>query len=131
MALIGAGAIAAGIVLFMIFADPIMLLVYGQTFPDQLPVAALLGAYHVLLHVTIVTNAGLRATESMRAAFYTQVIVGAVSVVLCWSFVHQWGVVGALSALLLARCMLTGQMTLLLHRKAIGISPSVNGPRSR
>jgi O-antigen/teichoic acid export membrane protein len=118
ISLLGAAGIAITTVFLILFADSIMLLIYERTFPDQVAILAVLGAYYALGHVTTVVFAGLRAVGYMQAAFWAQVVVGAGSAAVAWYVTKHWGVVGALLALLTARLLLTGQLALLLRRNA-------------
>ncbi|MEQ1867513.1 MAG: hypothetical protein ABL996_23025, partial [Micropepsaceae bacterium] len=104
----------------MVFADPIMHLVYGRTFPDQLAIMAIFGAQHAFVFITMVITAGLRAVDGVGASFWTQVVMAAVSVAGLWIAVHIWGTLGALSVLLLVRMALAGVRGWLLLRRARG-----------
>lgn len=122
MSLLGAAAIAVTTMLLMIFSNPLMLLIYERTFPDQVAILAILGAYYALGHVVTIVFAGLRAVGVMRAAFWTQVIIGAVSVAVAWLAAKYLGIIGILATLLLVRLALTSQLTLLLRKNALAMS---------
>lgn len=114
MAVAGACAILLMTAMLVSFADPILWAVYGRTFEDAVPIIALLGGCVALAHVSSVMVAGLRALERMQSAFLAQAFVGAISLAAAVPLAVQWGVVGALTGLLLVRILLTGVLTLLL-----------------
>jgi O-antigen/teichoic acid export membrane protein len=118
ISLIGFAGIIGAVLVVMVFANPIMFLVYGRVFSNQLAILAILGACYALAHVAFVVSAGLRALCLMREAFWSQTIVGFVSVGIAWFVAKQWGAIGALLALLAARILMSGQLSLIL-RKAL------------
>jgi O-antigen/teichoic acid export membrane protein len=122
ISLLGAAGIFAVVALLMVFIDPILMLMFNNVFPGALVILAILGAHQALVHVTMVVVAGLRALESMRGAFLAQTAVAAAALALVWYPTHAWGVVGALSTLLAARILLTGQLAWLLRRRAAAVT---------
>lgn len=116
---LGAGAIIVMTAILMLLADPILTIMYGRTFPDQLAILAILGAYAALGHVATILLAGLRSLEFMRPPFLVQVIVAAASLALAWPIATHWGVVGALAGVLAARLALTGSWALLFRAKTM------------
>lgn len=118
----GVAGIAAFSVLMMMFADPILFLVYQRTFPDQLAIIAISGALYAVGHVMAILFSGLRALGLMQAAFWSQVLIYAVAMPIAWYVSSIWGVVGALSMLLVIRLALTTQLALLVRRRAGGAS---------
>ncbi len=103
VALVGAGGILLLTVVLTLFVDPILSFVYGQTFPHAAAINAILGACVAIAYATSVVYAGLRALERVRATFFFQAVMGAICLATAWPIAETWGVVGALSALLVAR----------------------------
>jgi O-antigen/teichoic acid export membrane protein len=101
----------------MVFADPILLLLYGQTFPHQLALLAVLGAYAAFGHVATIALAGLRSLAVMRPAFAAQAVIAVVSLAIAWPLATFGGAVAALGGILAARAALTGSWVLLLRWK--------------
>jgi O-antigen/teichoic acid export membrane protein len=118
VSLIGAAGIAAVIGTLLIFADPIMLFVYGTSFEDQRALILAFGTYSVLAHIGFVMIAGLRALDAARAVFVPQVVLSATSMVFAIYTVNVWGVVGALYALLVLRALFTAYLTISLRQRA-------------
>ena len=112
---LGAGAIFLMTVVLTLFVDPISYFVYGQTFPDAAAIAAILGTCVALAYGTSVIYAGLRALQRVRSTFFFQAAMGALCLVIAWPVAADWGVVGALSALLIARVVLAGLFALSLR----------------
>jgi O-antigen/teichoic acid export membrane protein len=106
----------------LILADPLLTLMYGRTFDDQLAILALLGAYAALGHVAAIMRAGLRALEFMRPAFFSQLAVSALALAVAVPIAEQFGVVGALTGVLIARAALATIWTLLFKNKAAALS---------
>jgi O-antigen/teichoic acid export membrane protein len=119
IAALGAGAILVMTVFLMLFADLILTVLYGRTFPDQLAILAILGAYAAFGHVSTIVLSGLRALSFMRPAFFVQVVIAAISVAMAWPLATHWGVVGALAGVLVARAAITGCWILLLRRRTV------------
>lgn len=114
---IGAGAIAVITILLLLLADPLLMLMYGHTFDHQLAILELLGAYAAFGHVAAIVRAGLRALEAMRLAFLVQLVVSALLLATALPIAQQFGVVGALMAVLAARATLTAVWGVLLRNK--------------
>jgi O-antigen/teichoic acid export membrane protein len=113
---LGALGILSLTVALTVFVDPILLVVYGQTFADAAVITAILGSCLALGHVTSVIYAGLRALKRLRATFICQAVVGAICLATAWPVAAKWGVVGALSEMLVARIVVAGLFALSLRR---------------
>lgn len=118
VSLIGATGILLMTVALALFVEPILHFVYGQTFPDEVAITAILGTCLALAYVTSVVFAGLRALQRVRWAVFFQAVVGALCLVTAWPVAANWGVVGALGALLVARIVLTSLFALSLRAYA-------------
>jgi len=118
VSLIGVAGIAAVIGTLMIFADPVMQFVYGNSFADQRALILAFGTYSVLAHIGFVMIAGLRALDAARLVFIPQVVLSATSMVFAIYTVNVWGIVGALYALLVLRALFTAYLTLALRKRA-------------
>lgn len=118
VSLVGAVAILLLTVTLTVFVDPILYAVYGQTFADAAAIAAILGACVALGHVTSVIYAGLRALKRLGATFFLQAVVGALCIATAWPVAVQWGVLGSLGELLIARVVVAGLFALLLRAYA-------------
>jgi O-antigen/teichoic acid export membrane protein len=118
VSLIGVAGIAAVIGTLMIFADPVMQFVYGNSFADQRALILAFGTYSVLAHIGFVMIAGLRALDAARVVFIPQVVLSATSMVFAIYTVNVWGIVGALYALLVLRALFTAYLTLALRKRA-------------
>jgi|CXWL01.1.fsa_nt_gi O-antigen/teichoic acid export membrane protein len=116
MSVLGVVLILSTVAVLMLLADPLMNLVFGRTFPDQLWILAILGVNQALVHVTMVAIAGLRALTGVRQLFLAQAIASAASLALVWPMTAAWGVIGALLTLLLVRLVLTVQLVALLRK---------------
>lgn len=116
MSRLGVVLILGTVAVLMLLADPLMNLVFGRTFPDQLWIMAILGANQALVHVTMVVTAGLRAIAGVRQMFVAQAVASAASLALVWPMTAAWGVIGALLTLLLVRLVLTVQLVILLRK---------------
>lgn len=115
ISLVGAAGITVVAILLMLFANPIMLLVYKRTFADQLAILAIFGALYAMAHVNYVVASGLRSLGLMRQVFWSQAIIGVGSVAVAWYVAKTWGVIGTLSAQLFARMLMTGQIAFILR----------------
>ncbi len=116
MSILGVVLILSTIAVLMLLADPLMHLVFGRTFPDQLLILAILGVNQALVHVTMVVTAGLRALAGVSQLFVAQAVASAASLALVWPMTAAFGVVGALLTLLLVRVALTVQLVILLRQ---------------
>jgi O-antigen/teichoic acid export membrane protein len=124
IASLGAAALVIMTIILMLLADPILTLLYGQTFPDQLAILAILGAYAAFGHVATIALAGLRALAIMRPAVLIQAVIAVISLAVAWPLATTWGVLGALGGVLAARGALTGSWMLLLRQKATTMTAS-------
>jgi len=115
---VGASGLLLMSTVLTLFVDPILYVVYGQTFPNAAAITAILGASVALAYATSVVYAGLRALERVRAPFFFQAMMGAVCLLTVWPMAVNWGVVGALSVLLIARVLMVGLFTLSLRKHA-------------
>lgn len=114
----GAAAILLLTVTLTVFVDPILYVVYGQTFADAAAITAILGACVALGHVTSVIYAGLRALKRLGVTFFLQAVVGALCIATAWPVATQWGVIGSLSELLIARVVVAALLALSLRAYA-------------
>lgn len=121
----GGGAILLMAVTLMIFADPILMLVYGQPFENAVAIIAIFGAAAALSYVASVINAGLRALVRVRASFFAQAAVGVGALLTAWPAAEAGGVLGALTVLLVARAALTAQLAVLLYRRVSDVPAPV------
>jgi peptidoglycan/xylan/chitin deacetylase (PgdA/CDA1 family) len=118
LSFVGAGGILLMTVLLTMFVEPILHFVYGRTFPDEVAITAILGTCLALAYVTSVIFAGLRALQRVRWTVFFQAVMGALCLVTAWPVAANWGVVGALGALLVARVVLTSLFALSLRAYA-------------
>lgn len=118
VALLGSSGLLLLTATLTIFVDPILHLVYGQTFPHAAAITAILGTCVAIAYSTSVCYAGLRALEQVRDTFFFQAVMGAICLAAAWSVAADWGVVGALSALLAVRLTMLCLFALSLRRHA-------------
>lgn len=117
VALLGASAIGAVVLVLVVFADPIMQVLYGQTFENQAVLIMAFGAYNALTFVAFVITAGLRALDAVASTFVPQAILSAASLFIALYAVGNLGIVGTLFALLGMRLVFTMQLAMALRRK--------------
>lgn len=122
VSILGMAVVLAATVLLMSFANPILLIMYGQTFPHQVAIIALLGTFAALGYLVMVVYAGLRALQFMRYAVMAEAAVAVPSLGTAWSIATEWGVVGSLTGLLVARITVASLLIIVLRRKAKAIS---------
>jgi O-antigen/teichoic acid export membrane protein len=120
---LGAGGIFIVTIIVMALNDQITQLVYNQSFPHQFLMLAIFGVFYAMGHVLAVVFAGLRALQFLQSAFWTQLFIGVGSLIATWFVASEWGVIGALFALLAARTLMTGQLSYLFWSKTSLATP--------
>jgi O-antigen/teichoic acid export membrane protein len=118
VALLGSGGLLLLTAALTAFVDPILHVVYGQTFPNAAAITAILGTCVAIAYSTSVIYAGLRALEQVRDTFFFQAVMAAICLATAWSVAADWGVVGALGALLAVRLTMLGLFAYSLGRHA-------------
>ncbi len=99
----GAVGIVAIVAVVMIFAGPIMRLLFHRTFEYQEFILAMFAIYWALGHVTSVTVAGLRTLSRTSSIFWLNLTAAAAALVLAFPAAHYFGVVGAMAAMVITR----------------------------
>jgi O-antigen/teichoic acid export membrane protein len=119
---LGAAAILFIAVGLMVFATPIMNLVYNHSFPNQVLILGIFGVFFAMGIVNAVVYAGLRALEHLYSAFLLHLSVGVFCVALTGFASHAFGVLGALGVMLIARLFLTSQIVLVFQLRIRSLS---------
>jgi O-antigen/teichoic acid export membrane protein len=129
LSIVGFAGIASVTAFLLLLEKPLMILLYGHTIDQQLAILAILGTCVALSPIDSAIMAALRTLGLMKAAFWGQMLLGLLSVVLGWYFAKVLGVLGGLSALLLVRALATGQYAFALQRAFHKSDPRVDGAR--
>ena len=118
LGILGGTILTATTAALLLFADPIMQLVYGRTFPEQHLLIAIFGGFLILAHVILASLYGLRALNMMRGAFFAQAAVAVVALTVVLYAVPTLGLIGGLAILLLLRMVLAWILSRALYAAA-------------
>jgi O-antigen/teichoic acid export membrane protein len=109
-------AIVMTTLFLMLFADELMLFLYGQIFEQQLTILGVLGVCLALAPADSVITAALRSLGEIKRAFWGQAALGLVSLISGWYLTSTFGVLGALTAYFFVRIVSTGQFAMALQK---------------